>query len=183
MNGREYLTEAIMERFEKMSNDDKKEFIKLIEEMAEEEEKEEGTDNPAIYTVRDRLIDDIDAYGEEGIDNFELASFLVSMAHVTTEVAIELLNRRNGGKDLKLDDLRKVLTFKDELAQKVLLEISLFIVFMLDMDFNKDTIGDSRWCFPDRLSAMFDLSKLILHAGDDFLINEELFKDFKPSSI
>lgn len=76
-----------------------------------------------------------------------------------------------------------ILTFKDELAQKVLLEISLFIVYMLDMDFNKDTIGDSRWCFPDRLSAMFDLSKLILHAGDDFLINEELFKDFKPSSI
>ena len=109
MNGREYLTEAIMERFEKMSNDDKKEFIKLIEEMAEEEEKEEGTDNPAIYTVRDRLIDDIDAYGEEGIDNFELASFLVSMAHVTTEVAIELLIRRNGGKDLKLDDLRNIL--------------------------------------------------------------------------
>lgn len=109
MNQREYLTEAIMERFEKMSSEGKKEFIKLIEMMAEEG-KEEGTDNPAIYTVRDRLIDDIDAYGEEGIDNFELASFLVSMAHVTTEVAIELLIRRNGGKNLKLDDLRKVLT-------------------------------------------------------------------------
>ena len=174
MNQREYLTEAIMERFEKMSSEGKKEFIKLIEMMAEEG-KEEGTDNPAIYTVRDRLIDDIDAYGEEGIDNFELASFLVSMAHVTTEVAID--------KDLKLNDLRKVLTFKDELAQQVLFEISLFIVFMLDMDFNKDTIGDSRWCFPDRLSALFDLSKLMLHEGEDFLINEELFKDFKPSSI
>ena len=66
MNQREYLTEAIMERFEKMSSEGKKEFIKLIEMMAEKG-KEEGTDNPAIYTVRDRLIDDIDAFGDEGM--------------------------------------------------------------------------------------------------------------------
>lgn len=177
MDNRAELEKTIQECFEKMTAEKKMAFLEQLEKLENDTEEKEVPSNPYPYTVRDRLLDDVERFGDGDVENFELVTFLVSISFVVMEITGALLKKSKDKQEIKIEDYKQVLSFKDGLVEKVLSEVALYLVNLLDQELDLDPAGNKHWCYPSRLADMFNIYKVALNQGGDFLIDNAINND------
>ena len=179
MDNRDNLERIIEECFDKMTMEEKIEFLKQVEGMSEENEEEnekEDADDLIPVAIRDRLFCDVASFGETGRIGKELAFFLVSMSRVILEITRELVVKQKTKEEVGIDDLREGLNLDNELSAKVVKETILFLEIIIELELEDEMHLDERWCRPYRLCNLFNLAKKAFRFGDSFLLDTSIFK-------
>ena len=175
MDNRDNLERIIEECFDKMTMEEKIEFLKQLEGMSEEN-KEEDADDLISVAIRDRLFCDVASFGETDRIGKELAFFLVSMSRVILEITRELVVKQKTKEEVGIDDLREGLNLDNELSAKVVKETILFLEIIIELELEDEMHLDERWCHPYRLCNLFNLAKKAFRFGDSFLLDTSIFK-------
>ena len=177
MNSRDELKQEIIENFERMTDDQKKEFIARVKEDAKLDETQEIFKEDLVeYSIRQRLIDSIESFGAGNDKPFELVTFIMSMSFITLEITRSLLEKRKGSGDIQIDDLRDVLSRNNDLVHLVHFELAAFLSFIFDFEFLANMVPQNPWNYPHPLAHMFNDSKLMMHLGAGFVIDESIFR-------